>query len=110
MPALLLISGSGSSICTGLLRYVGVYGPALCSTDEEVVVLLCKAVSFLKGWQKSSSGHGVLASLLSCAGMQGSNQAAQLRLPGKVFSMSHAGQRLVIATSSRHVLIYDIRK
>ncbi|CAK0749983.1 hypothetical protein CVIRNUC_001953 [Coccomyxa viridis] len=41
---------------------------------------------------------------------QGSNQAAQLRLPGKIFSMSHAGQRLVIATSSRHVLIYDIRK
>ena len=42
--------------------------------------------------------------------MQGSNQAALIRLPGKVFSMSHAGQRLVIATSSRHVLIYDIRK
>ena len=32
-----------------------------------------------------------------------------MRLPGKVFSMSCAGQRLVVATSSRHVLIYDIR-
>ena len=41
--------------------------------------------------------------------LQGSNKAAQMRLPGKVFSMSCAGQRLVVATSSRHVLIYDIR-
>ncbi|CAL5227848.1 g10880 [Coccomyxa viridis] len=41
---------------------------------------------------------------------KGSNRAAQMRLPGKVFSMSCAGQRMVVATSSRHVLIYDIRK
>ena len=44
-----------------------------------------------------------------CLNVQGSNRAAQMRLPGKVFSMSCAGQRLVVATSSRHVLIYDIR-
>lgn len=34
---------------------------------------------------------------------------ATLRLPGKAYSMSAAGQRLVVATSDRQIIIYDIR-
>ena len=41
---------------------------------------------------------------------QGRNCAAQLALPGKCFSMAQAGARLLVATSSRHVLAYDIRR
>ena len=33
-----------------------------------------------------------------------------MQLPGKAFSMSQAGARLLVATSSRHVLAYDIRR
>ena len=36
--------------------------------------------------------------------------AAQLALPGKCFSMAQAGARLLVATSSRHVLAYDLRR
>lgn len=32
-----------------------------------------------------------------------------LTLPGRVFSMAQSGSRLVVATSGRHVLIYDLR-
>jgi hypothetical protein len=33
-----------------------------------------------------------------------------VQLPGRVFSMSAAGDHLVVATSKRLVLIYDVRK
>ena len=33
-----------------------------------------------------------------------------MALPGKAFSMSQASTRLVVATSSRHLLAYDIRR
>ena len=33
-----------------------------------------------------------------------------MALPGKAFSMAQASTRLVVATSSRHVLAYDVRR
>ncbi|KAK9846411.1 hypothetical protein WJX81_003316 [Elliptochloris bilobata] len=39
----------------------------------------------------------------------GQNCTAMLSLPGRVFSMAQSGSRLVVATSGRHVLIYDLR-
>jgi len=39
----------------------------------------------------------------------GKNCASLIQLPGKVFSMAQSGTRLVVGTSGRHVLIYDIR-
>ncbi len=33
-----------------------------------------------------------------------------MQLPGKVFSMAQNSSRLVVATSSLHVLVYDLRK
>lgn len=40
----------------------------------------------------------------------GKNCASLISLPGKVFSMAQSGTRLVVGTSGRHVLIYDIRR
>ncbi|KAK9814607.1 hypothetical protein WJX72_008544 [[Myrmecia] bisecta] len=40
---------------------------------------------------------------------QGQNCVALIGLPGKVFTMSAVGTRLVVGTSGRHVLVYDIR-
>lgn len=41
--------------------------------------------------------------------MQGQNCVAMLTLPGRVYSMAQSGSRLVVATSGRKVLIYDLR-
>ncbi|CAL8462261.1 g1792 [Coccomyxa elongata] len=41
---------------------------------------------------------------------QGRNCAVVMQLPGKVFSMAQSSSRLVVATSSLHVLVYDLRK
>lgn len=35
---------------------------------------------------------------------------AAVPLPGKAYTMSAAGQRLVVGTSGRHVLIFDVRR
>lgn len=35
---------------------------------------------------------------------------ASVPLPGKAYTASQAGQRLVIGTSGRHVLIFDVRR
>ncbi|KAG2432702.1 hypothetical protein HYH02_006685 [Chlamydomonas schloesseri] len=40
----------------------------------------------------------------------GQNCTAVVSLPGKVYGMSAGSDRLVVATSARHVLIYDVRK
>lgn len=40
----------------------------------------------------------------------GQNCTAVVSLPGKVYGMSAGSERLVVATSGRHILIYDIRK
>ena len=56
-------------------------------------------------------GRGFLEGFLhktNC--LQGRNCAAHMALPGKAFSMSQASTRLVVATSSRHLLAYDIRR
>lgn len=42
--------------------------------------------------------------------LQGHNGVGYIVLPGKAFSMTQAGTRLVVATSARRVQIYDIRK
>jgi hypothetical protein len=42
--------------------------------------------------------------------LQGQNCALVMQLPGKVFSMAQGSMRLVVATSSLHILVYDIRK
>ena len=42
--------------------------------------------------------------------LQGRNCAVVMQLPGKVFSMAQSSTRLVVATSSLHILVYDIRK
>jgi len=42
-------------------------------------------------------------------GAQGQNCVAVLLLPGHAFSMAQSGSRLVVATSGRQVLIYDLR-
>ncbi|PRW58435.1 mitotic checkpoint [Chlorella sorokiniana] len=39
----------------------------------------------------------------------GAGQVARLSLPGKAYSMSASGQRLVVGCSGRHVDIYDLR-
>jgi hypothetical protein len=41
---------------------------------------------------------------------QGHNVAGALALPGKAFSMSHAGTRLLVATSARKIVNLDIRR
>ena len=40
----------------------------------------------------------------------GQNCACIIGLPGKVFTMAQSQSRLVIGTSGRHVMIYDIRR
>eukprot|EP00884_Botryococcus_braunii_P002091 jgi/Botrbrau1/11883/Bobra.126_2s0017.1 len=40
---------------------------------------------------------------------QGQNAAGAVALPGKAFSMSHAGPRLLVATSTRQIVIVDTR-
>ncbi|KXZ45500.1 hypothetical protein GPECTOR_54g242 [Gonium pectorale] len=40
----------------------------------------------------------------------GANCVAAVSLPGKVYAMSAGSERLVVGTSGRHVLIYDIRR
>lgn len=39
----------------------------------------------------------------------GAGQVARLSLPGKAYSMSASGQRLVVGCSGRHVDIFDLR-
>ena len=41
-------------------------------------------------------------------GWQGSNAVAHIMLPGKGFSLTHAADKLIAATSTRHLLVYDI--
>jgi hypothetical protein len=36
--------------------------------------------------------------------------AATINLPGKVYTMSTSSEHLVVGTSERHVLIFDLRK
>jgi WD40 repeat protein len=40
-----------------------------------------------------------------------SNQTAanKIQTPGKVYSLSVTGNKVVVATSARHILIYDVR-
>ncbi len=40
----------------------------------------------------------------------GKNCVSLIPLPGKVFSMAQSGSRMVVGTSGRHVLIYDLRR
>lgn len=40
----------------------------------------------------------------------GKNCVSLIPLPGKAFSMAQSGSRLVVGTSGRHVLIYDLRR
>lgn len=35
---------------------------------------------------------------------------AHIMLPGKGFSLTASGDRLIAATSTRHLLVYDIRR
>ena len=39
----------------------------------------------------------------------GAGQVARVALPGKAYSMSASGERLVVGCSGRHVDIYDLR-
>ena len=49
-------------------------------------------------------GHKVTGSV------QGSNAVAHVMLPGKGFSLTASGDRLIAATSTRHLLVYDVRR
>ena len=40
----------------------------------------------------------------------GKNCVSLIQLPGKAFSMAQSGSRMVVGTSGRHVLIYDLRR
>lgn len=40
----------------------------------------------------------------------GKNCVTLIQLPGKVFSMAQSGTCMVVGTSGRHVLIYDLRR
>ena len=42
--------------------------------------------------------------------MQGQICVVLVPVPGKVFSMSHAGDMLAVATSQRQVLAFDVRR
>lgn len=42
-------------------------------------------------------------------GSSGSSLIQNIATPGKVYSISVTGQRVVVATSERHILVYDVR-
>ena len=40
----------------------------------------------------------------------GKNCVSLIPLPGKMFSMAQSGSRMVVGTSGRHVLVFDLRR
>ena len=59
---------------------------------------------------RMDAAEGRICSYKLTGSVQGSNAVGHIMLPGKGFSLTASGDRLIAATSTRHLLVYDVRR